>query len=42
MSTDICYWKHDIAKDAVFRCYDGTSVGCSRSGVEVGGKSKKK
>jgi len=38
MSTDICYWKHDIEKDAAFRCYDGKSIVCSRCCVEVCGK----
>ena len=38
MSTEICYWKHDIDKDAAFLCYDGKSIVCRRCCVEVCGK----
>jgi hypothetical protein len=34
MAIDICYWKHDIASDAAFPCYDGKSMVCSRCCVE--------
>ena len=35
MPTDLCYWKHDIASDAAFPCYDGKSMVCSRCCVET-------
>lgn len=34
MSTDICYWKHDINLEQSFACYDGKSTVCSRCCVE--------
>lgn len=34
MPPEICYWKHDIAADKSFVCYDGKSRVCSRCCVE--------
>src|SRR5437879_2355333 len=34
MSTDICYWKHEIKNSESFLCYDGKSTVCSRCCVE--------
>ena len=34
MTTDLCYWKHDVTAEVTFPCYDGKNTVCSRCCVE--------